>query len=326
MSLTGIVLASLAFVLLNALFVAAEFALIGSSRMTLERLSSSGDRLARQVLRVVSSARRQDRYLATAQLGITIASLGLGMFGEHALATYLVDHVPAMALIGGAAAATLVSLGLLTVAHIVVGEMLPKGMALQDPVRVAKLAHWPMYTSLLVFYPLVVLLNGFANLLLRLIGVRRQQNTHEQIYSPEELQLIVEESEKGGTLQAESGRILQELFEFGDLTASQAMVPRVRVIGIPVGTAPDELRVIARTHRRTRYPVYEDDLDHIASMAKYYCSHALSHAAGENIQIHGGIGFTFSTIFNSDKRRGLKTKFSFFQNPSKINMTEDHSH
>ncbi len=266
MSLTGIVLASLAFVLLNALFVAAEFALIGSSRMTLERLSSSGDRLARQVLRVVSSARRQDRYLATAQLGITIASLGLGMFGEHALATYLVDHVPAMALIGGAAAATLVSLGLLTIAHIVVGEMLPKGMALQDPVRVAKLAHWPMYTSLLVFYPLVVLLNGFANLLLRLIGVRRQQNTHEQIYSPEELQLIVEESEKGGTLQAESGRILQELFEFGDLTASQAMVPRVRVIGIPVGTAPDELRVIARTHRRTRYPVYEDDLDHIVGM------------------------------------------------------------
>jgi CBS domain containing-hemolysin-like protein len=265
-SLTTIVLASLAFVLLNALFVAAEFALIGASRMTLERLSSSGDGLARHVLRVVSSARRQDRYLATAQLGITIASLGLGMFGEHALATYLVDHVPAMALIGGAAAATFVSLCILTIAHIVVGEMLPKGMALQDPVRVAKLAHWPMYTSLLLFYPFVIVLNGLANLLLRLIGVRRQQNTHEQIYSPEELQLIVEESEKGGTLQAESGRILQELFEFGDLTASQAMVPRVRVIGIPVGTGPEELRVIARTHRRTRYPVYELDLDHIIGM------------------------------------------------------------
>ena len=265
-TLTGIVVASLAFVLLNALFVAAEFALIGASRMTLERMSGGGDRLARHVLRVVSTPRRQDRYLATAQLGITLASLGLGMFGEHALATYLVDHVAALAAIGGAAAATLLSLCLLTVAHIVIGEMLPKGLALQNPVGVAKLAHWPMYVSLLLFYPFVVVLNGFANLSLRLVGVRRQQNTHEQIYSPEELQLIVEESEKGGTLQAESGRLLQELFEFGDLTASHAMVPRVRVIGIPVGTGPDELRVIAQTHRRTRYPVYEHDLDQIIGM------------------------------------------------------------
>jgi CBS domain containing-hemolysin-like protein len=253
-------------VLLNALFVAAEFALIGAPRMTLERLSTSGDRLARHVLRVVSTARRQDRYLATAQLGITLASLGLGMFGEHALAAWLTDTVPTMAVIGGAATATGLSLGLLTIAHIVLGEMLPKGMALQNPIRVAKLAYWPMYVSLILLYPFVVALNGIANLTLRLVGVRRQQNVHEQLYSPEELQLIVEESEKGGTLLGESGRILQELFEFGDLTASQSMVPRVRVVGIPVGASPDEVRRIVRTHRRTRYPVYEDDLDHIIGM------------------------------------------------------------
>jgi CBS domain containing-hemolysin-like protein len=265
-SLTAIALASLAFVLLNALFVAAEFALIGAPRMTLERLSTSGDRLARHVLRVVSTARRQDRYLATAQLGITLASLGLGMFGEHALASWLTDHVPALASLGGTATATGLSLGLLTVAHIVLGEMLPKGMALQNPIRIAKWAYWPMYTSLLLFYPFVVALNGIANLTLRLVGIRRQQNAHEQLYSPEELQLIVEESEKGGTLLGESGRILQELFEFGDLTASQAMVPRVRIVGIPVGAGPDDVRRIVRTHRRTRYPIYEDDLDHIVGM------------------------------------------------------------
>lgn len=266
MSLAAIVIASVAFLLLNAVFVAAEFALIGAPRMTLERLSTSGDRLARHVLRVVSTARRQDRYLATAQLGITVASLGLGMFGEHALAAYLTENIPVMAVIGGAATATAISLCLLTVAHIVLGEMLPKGMALQNPIGVAKWAHWPMHISLLVFYPFVVTLNGVANLTLRLFGVRRQENVHEQIYSPEELQLIVEESEKGGTLLGESGRILQELFEFGDLTASQVMVPRVLVIGIQVGTEPDELREIVRRHRRTRYPVYEDSLDQIVGM------------------------------------------------------------
>jgi CBS domain containing-hemolysin-like protein len=265
-TLTAILIATIAFVLLNALFVAAEFAIIGAPRMTLERLSTAGDRLAGHVLGVVSTPRRQDRYLATAQLGITLASLGLGMFGEHALATYLVAHVPAMAGIGGAATATALSLSLLTIAHIVIGEMLPKGMALQNPIRVARWAYWPMYGSLLVFYPLVVTLNAFANLTLRMFGVRRRENAHEQVYSPEELQLIVEESEKGGTLQGASGKILQELFEFGDLTASQVMVPRVLVIGIQVGTEPDELREIVRRHRRTRYPVYEDSLDQIVGM------------------------------------------------------------
>jgi len=257
---------SLVIVLINGLFVAAEFALIGASRMTLERQASAGDRLARRVLQVVSSTRRQDRYLATAQLGITLASLGLGMYGEHALALYLTDNVPALAAIGGAAAATAISLLILTSAHIVIGEMLPKGMALQRPIVVGKWAYWPMFVALALLYPLVVSLNALANFSLSLLGIKRQQNAHEQLYTPEELQMIVEESDKGGTLLGESGKLLQELFEFGDLTASQVMVPRVRVIGIPLGTTPEELRRIARTHRRTRYPVYDGDLDQTVGM------------------------------------------------------------
>lgn len=262
MSLTAILLATLVFVLLNALFVAAEFALIGSSRLTLDRMAAEGDSLAGRVAHTVATPRRQDRYLATAQLGITIASLGLGMFGEHAFAAYLERSVSFMS----AAVATAVSLGILTIAHIVIGEMLPKGMALQSPIAVARWAHWPMQTTLVLLYPLVVLLNGFANASLRLIGVRRQDTAHEQIYTPEELQLIVEESERGGTIGGESGRILQELLEFGDLTAAQAMVPRVRVIGISTGTPPQEVRRIVREHRRTRYPVYEGSLDQVVGM------------------------------------------------------------
>ncbi len=265
MSLTAITLAVLAFVLLNALFVAAEFALIGAARPALERRSVD-DRLAARVLQIVSAPRRQDRYLATAQLGITVASLGLGMFGEHQLANYLNLHVPVLAPPGGATAAAIVSLTVLTILHIVVGEMLPKGLALQNPIGVARLAYWPMRLALFVFYPFVLALNGLANFSLRLIGVRRELNPRELLYSPEELRLIVEESEKGGQLLGAAARILQELFEFGDLTAGQAMVPRVRIIGIRLGTGPDELRKIVHTHRRTRYPVYREHLDDIVGM------------------------------------------------------------
>jgi CBS domain containing-hemolysin-like protein len=266
MTLAVILGVSFVIVVVNGIFVAAEFALIGASRPTLERRAAGGDRLAGRVLAIVSTVRHQDRYVATAQLGITVASLGLGMYGEHSLAVYLTEHVPAMTYVGGAAAATGLSLLILTSAHIVIGEMLPKGLALQNPVLVARWAHWPMFTALVVFAPFVLLLNAVANVSLRLVGIRREANKHEQLYTSEELQMIVEESEKGGQLLGESGRILQELFEFGERTAAQAMVPRVKIIGIRVGTSPDELRDIVRIHRRTRYPVFDGSLDEIVGM------------------------------------------------------------
>jgi CBS domain containing-hemolysin-like protein len=267
MSLTLILAWSLVFVLVNAVFVAAEFALIAAPRLALEQESSNGDRLARHVLSVITSPIRQDRYVATAQLGITLASLGLGMFGEHALAGAIEAWIgDRLSVAGRAATAVTLSLGFLTIGHIVIGEMLPKGAALQNPVGVARWAHWPMQLTLVVLYPLVVVLNGVASLCLKILGIRRQENAHEQRYTPEELRLIVEDSERGGTIRAESGKILRELFEFGDLTASQAMVPRVRVVGIPVGATPDAVRRIVLEHRRTRYVVYDGDLDQIVGM------------------------------------------------------------
>jgi CBS domain containing-hemolysin-like protein len=189
------------------------------------------------------------------------------MYGEHALAAVFEERLGGYLSVAarGATAAAL-SLLILTIGHIVLGEMLPKGLALQNPIRVARLAHRPMQATLFVFYPFVTLMNGIANLSLRLIGIKRQQNAHEQFYTPEELQLIVKESEVGGTIKKESGRLVRELFEFGDRTAVQVMVPRVRVIGIPVGATPDDVRRTVLEHRRTRYAVYEGDLDHIIGM------------------------------------------------------------
>jgi CBS domain containing-hemolysin-like protein len=111
--------------------------------------------------------------------------------------------------------------------------------------------------------PLVVALNGIGNGILRLIGVRRQEVETERYHTTEELQFIIEESHEGGLLRGESGNILRELFEFGDLTAGEVMVPRVRLVGIPAGTEPDEVRAIVRASAHTRYPVYSGDLDNI---------------------------------------------------------------
>jgi CBS domain containing-hemolysin-like protein len=261
-----ILLVVLVLIALNALFVAAEFALIAAPRTSLEQKAVVGDRGARQVLDVITSSARQDRYIATAQLGITLASLGLGMYGEHALAEILEGWIGRLSIGAEAAIATGLSLGVLTVAHIVLGEMLPKGLALQNPERVARAALRPMQVTLVLLYPFVVISNGFARFCLRLLGVRRQTNIREQLYTPEELQLIVEESERGGALGGSAGRILRELLEFGDLTASQVMVPRVRVVGIPVGADPAEIRRVVIEHRRTRYALYEGDLDNVIGM------------------------------------------------------------
>jgi CBS domain containing-hemolysin-like protein len=112
----------------------------------------------------------------------------------------------------------------------------------------------------------VVILNGLGNTLLTTIGVNRQAQSAEQYYTPEELQLVVQESEDLGAIRAESGQMLQDLFEFGDLTAGEAMVPRVRVVGIPLGTSPDQVRQMLGRTPHTRYPIYERDLDHIVGM------------------------------------------------------------
>ena len=258
-----------ALILLNGLFVAAEFAIVGAPRSAIDARAAAGNRLAMMVQRVLHDPRRQDRYIATAQLGITVASLGLGMYGEHVLADGLYNWfaMPGMpAWIASHGLASVVAIAILTYFHIVVGEMVPKSLALQQAERMALWITPPMLWILTLLFPIVVALNGIGNSILRVFGVDRQEQTPDQFYRPEELQLIVQESEELGAIRSESGQLLQELFEFGDLTAGQIMVPRVRVTGIPVGSPPAKLREILRLSPHTRYPIYETDLDHIVGM------------------------------------------------------------
>jgi len=260
-----------ALIVLNGVFVAAEFAIVGAPRAAIEAKAAAGHPLARAVRRVLRSPRLQDRYIATAQLGITVASLGLGMYGEHVLAEWLyetITHLPSLpAWIVSHAVASSVAIAILTYFHIVVGEMVPKSLALQHAEKMALWITPPMLWTKNLLFPFVVALNGLGNLLLRGIGVNRQVETAERYYTPEELQLIVQESEELGALRAESSQMMQELFEFGDLTAGQVMVPRVRISGIPVGADPAAIRDILGASPHTRYPIYEDDLDHIVGIA-----------------------------------------------------------
>jgi CBS domain containing-hemolysin-like protein len=255
-------------ILLNAMFVAAEFAIVAAPRAAFEASAARGNTMARSVLRVLRDPHRQDRYIATAQLGITAASLGLGMYGEHVLAgaIYALLDEGAPAWLASHTIASVTAVAILTYFHIVIGEMVPKSLALQRAEHMALWVTPPMLWLTTLLFPIVVTLNGIGNAILRLFGINRSLQNANQYYTSEELQLIVRESEELGALRAESGQMLQELFEFGELTAGEVMVPRVRIVGIPLGSPPDRIRALLGRTPHTRYPVIEQDLDHIAGM------------------------------------------------------------
>lgn len=262
---TGIILL---LILLNALFVAAEFAIVGAPRASIDRLAAKGHRTAKLVSRILHDPQLQDRYIATAQLGITFASLGLGMYGEHALAIWifgLLESLDAPSWIAAHALASVLSITFLTYLHIVLGEMVPKTLALQHAELAVLWVTPPMLWIKTIFYPLVIGLNGIGNAVLKLMRIQRQLSSG-YFLTPEELQYVIQESQAGGMLRAESGEILRDLLKFGDLTAAEVMVPRVHIIGIPLGSGPGRLREIICSSRHSRYPVYDGDLDHIAGI------------------------------------------------------------
>jgi CBS domain containing-hemolysin-like protein len=256
-------------ILLNGVFVAAEFAIVGAPRAAIDARAARGNRLAAAVQAILRDPKRQDRYIATAQLGITAASLGLGMYGEHVLADWIYHHLgntgaPAWLVSHGLA--SVVAIAILTYFHIVVGEMIPKSLALQKAEQMALWITPPMLWIKTLLFPLVVALNEIGNGVLKVFGVNRQVQNSEQYYTPEELQLIVQESEELGAIRSESGQMLQVLFDFANLTGGEVMVPRVRITGIPLGTTPEKIRELLGRAPHTRYPVFEQDLDHIVGM------------------------------------------------------------
>jgi CBS domain containing-hemolysin-like protein len=254
-------------VLLNGLFVAAEFAIIGVRPSRVEQLSLEGHRVARGVLAILDSPRRQDRYIATAQVGITIASLGLGMYGEPQIARFV---EPVLERITGDAISPTVlhsisfvlSLSFVTYLHVVLGEMVPKTIALSTAERAVLWLARPMRVAQMALSPAVLLLNAIGNGLLRLLRVPPAQG-HARLHSPEELGLIVSESAEGGLLNEEEEEMILNIFDFGERQVGQVMTPRRKVQAIPVDIPIDELLQYVAESSNSRFPVYDVDLDHV---------------------------------------------------------------
>ena len=252
-------------ILLNGFFVAAEFAIVGAPPTRIAQKAEAGSRLAERVLLILRDPVEQNRYLATAQLGITIASLGLGMYGEHTVAEWLIGPLESLGRLAQPAAHTVsivISVGFLTYLHVVLGEMVPKSISLGSAeTTVMRLAR-PMIVIERVFYPVVAVLNGIGNWIIRLIGIP-SAGEQARLFSPQELEYIVEESYAGGLLDPEERLYLENIFDLSERSVGQVMTPRTRIVGLPIES--DENAVLRRAcqARFTRLPVYKGDLDHI---------------------------------------------------------------
>ncbi|MBK7920058.1 MAG: HlyC/CorC family transporter [Chloroflexi bacterium] len=260
----------LVLVLLNGFFVAAEFSIIGVRPTQLEEMTGTQNGRERQmVLGVLDSRVKQDRYIATAQLGITIASLGLAMYGEPQI-SHLIEPLiarlwfePGEALVRSIG--YVVALSLMTYLHVVLGEMVPKSIALHDAASLVLWLARPMqFAQALLIIP-VRLLNSVGNWLLRVFKVPPAEG-HARVLSPEEIELLVTESAEGGLLNEDEEEMIRNIFDFSDRLAGQVMTPRTRVQAISLDTPREELLQIMTESRHSRFPVYENDLDHIVGI------------------------------------------------------------
>jgi CBS domain containing-hemolysin-like protein len=257
-------------VLINGFFVASEFALIGLQKSTVEKLAQEGNKTAIKIREILSDSKFQDKYIATSQLGITLASLGLGMYGEHMLAEWLIIALNKTSFINvsetlGHSIATVTAILILSYMHVVIGEMVPKSLALQFTQKSALIIVPIMLIIQIILKPLVFILHGLGNLFLRMIGIDRHQ-TKIEYHSHEELQYIVKESHEEGLMENNSAILIQELLAFGELKADEVMIPRVKVRGIPLGATYEDLVESVYMSTHTRYPIYNKDLDHIIGM------------------------------------------------------------
>jgi magnesium and cobalt exporter, CNNM family len=259
-------LAVVVLVLANAFFVATEFALVSARRTRLDELASAGDRKARLARRAVQSL---GRYISATQLGITLASLGLGWIGEPALAgliangfTWLPKAIAAVATHGVASAIAFV---FITVLHITLGELVPKAVALVYPEEVSRWTSGALIGfAWLMAWP-IALLNGTANRLLRLMRIA-PPGEQERLHSPEEIRMLVEQSTEGGSMLKEDARLLEGVFEFSEKTAQEVMTPRTQMIALEAGLSVEQAADEVAQARRSRYPVYLESLDEIVGV------------------------------------------------------------
>ena len=254
-------------IMINAVYVGAEFAAVSVRRSRVQKLASAGNPLATWLLPLIESPAALDRYIAACQIGITLSSLVLGAFAQRTIA---VELAPLFGRLGGlqdvAAQSTstvAVLLGL-TVAQVIFAELVPKSLALQYPTKAALYTLLPMVPSLWLYRPFIKWLNGTGLLLLRLLG--SPSLTHRHIHSPDEIELLIADSRDGGILDPDEHRRLQRALRLSLRQARQLMVPRPRISALDINTPLSEIVDLVAQSPFSRLPVYRDSIDDVVGM------------------------------------------------------------
>ncbi len=289
--LPTVIIAALIF--FNGLFVAVEFAVVASSRARMSQLENEGSAPAAKVMRVLTDPGGQTRFIIMAQLGITLSSLGLGMYGEHTIAEWilaLLEHYGVeMGLINLAAAhsaALVLAIGLMTYLHVVLGEVMPKSLALQAPEATALRVIGPFWVIERILSPVIYVLNIIARAIRRACGVP-ERGAHDHMVSPQELELIVEESSEEGLIAPSEQLYIENILDMRERTVGQVMTPRTRIIGIEADATQEAVFQLVCASNHSRYPVFEGDLDTIRGFfhVKDIARHMLNGLASDPLDL-----------------------------------------
>ncbi len=259
-------LAVLALVAANAFFVAAEFGLVSARRTRIREMIDSGDRLARTVQRAQQDL---DRAISGTQLGITLASLGLGWIGEPAVAHTiepLLDAVGIDAPVALHSVAVTIAFLLITYLHIVLGELAPKTLALARPETVSRLVAGPLIAFNRVVSPGIWLLNGSSSLVLRLLHVGTRGDSYDNVHSPEEIEMLVRQSLEEGVVEEDEQAMIQGVFELTRTVAREVMTPRPDIVAVETRAPLREVLAVAAASGFSRLPVYRESLDEIVGV------------------------------------------------------------
>jgi CBS domain containing-hemolysin-like protein len=262
-------------ILLNAFFVAAEYGLVTARRTRIIELHHEGNRRASEVLRITSNP---PRFIAAMQLGVTLTSLGIGALGEHAL-SHAFDTWVATAL------AIAIAYLILTFFHVVVGELVPKGLALGHSEGTALAVSVPVRAFFALFRPLIWILQRSTEIGLRWLG-QEPPGAEDEVHSEAELRMLVSQSTEHGEIEQQEQEMLYKVFDFADKEVADVMVPRPEVVALSIDLPPEQALEAVMDAPFTRYPVYRGNLDDIVGILHVRdLFHALRDRGMDQVQI-----------------------------------------
>jgi len=262
----GDIIITFLLVFLNGFFVAAEFAMVKVRASQLEIKAATGNRTSMAALRIVQNL---DAYLSATQLGITLASLGLGWIGESVVSKLIINLMFVFGINMPEESAHQIALpiafSLITILHIVFGELAPKTIAIQRSEATTLAITYPMKVFYFIFRPFIWVLNGLANILLKAMGF--PANTLSEVHTAEEIQYLIEQSTESGEFKAAEHELIKNVFNFNLITVRQIMVPRTSICAIDMDLKDQEIIELIIREGYSRMPVYKDTIDNVVGIA-----------------------------------------------------------